>query len=203
MSRHLQHFLTLVGDVGRDASRELARFRTIVTDPTDRDQIGDFPQFSRFCQRLLSTRFEPAVLNYSCTLFRSDFNFGAVRDILGKDFRLNAVIDLNWAATVFSDREAERILSVAQKKIDGKRRENDRYGRLRHEEMLFSAFAEALRWRIPFTTFVVGENVGPTVEDFEMIEASKTTLDELVNRAAETARYLPSTQRGFQEPEDE
>jgi hypothetical protein len=202
MSRNLWHFLTLVGDVGRDASFELGRFRAIVTDPNERDKPGSFPKFSRFCKRLVSTRFEPAVLDYCCHLTNGGSGCFEIREVGGKDFRLNAVCDLSWSATVFSNHEAERILQKAQKEIGGRVPEHGRFQRPFTDEILLFAFAEALRWKVPFAVFVVTENVGPTVHDTEAIDSSKATLDELVNRAAENALYLPSTQRGFREPEN-
>jgi hypothetical protein len=202
MSRHLWHFLTLVGDVGIDASFELGRFRAIVTDPNDRDKLGDFPKFSRFCQRLLSTRFEPAATHYSCFLNNVGIGNLGIREIGGKAFRLNAVLDLNWAATVFSGSEAKAVYSWATERINSNTPENGEYYRYVTEEMLSVALGDAIRWNIPFATFVVTECVGMSVLDTEAIESSKATLDELVNRAAGSAQYLPATQRGFQEPEN-
>ncbi|HMP08390.1 MAG TPA: hypothetical protein PJ982_18730 [Lacipirellulaceae bacterium] len=203
MSRHLWHLLTLVGDVGRGAARELGRFRAIVTDPNDRDEIGDFPEFSRFCQRLLSTRFEPAATHYSCFLNNVGIGNLGIWEIGGREFRRNAVRDLNWAATVFSGSEAKAAYSWAMERINSNTTENGEYYRHFTEEMLSVALGDAIRWNTPFATFVVTEIVGLTVYDTEVMESAKATLDELVNRAAETAQYLPRTQRGFQEPENE
>jgi hypothetical protein len=201
MGRYLWHFLSLVGDVGIDASFELGRFRAIVTDPNDRDELGDFPKFSRFCQRLLSTRFEPPAIHYSCV--HNDYiGTPGIRRIAGNDYRLNAVIDLNWAATVFSDREAERVISFIQKVIDDDAGKNGPHYGCFIEKMLMVPLGHALIWDVPCTTFVVTQCVGMSAVDTEAIEASKATLDELVERAAQTAQYLPATQRGFQEPEN-
>lgn len=200
MSTHLYHFLTLSGKVAKDAAQELARFREFVTDPDDRDDNGYFPEFTRFCQRLLSTRFEPPAIHYSC--FRNDVGIGnlGIRGFADQVCGTNAVRDLQWAATVYPDTCAEACLAVAQSRRDENAAKILPYETFWLEDMLTTAIGAGLLWRLPFDTFLVIEQVGMTVFRDEIIQSSSVSFNDLVEGAQANAVYLPITARVYDEP---